>query len=344
MLNLAFILVVGCALAAVYGWAFRTLPRERWQFVAAAPSTREESGGWRATNFTFYGLFSASAYALGAAAFIVLMGSVGATFAASMAAVAAVVAVCAPASNLLVRIVEGKRYGFTVGGASFVGLFAAPAAVWLVDQAGFAMPFIPALAAMSIAYVLGESFGRLACISFGCCYGKRAKAASGWVRTLTRRFAFVFEGETRKIAFASRLDGTPVVPVQAMTASVFALLALVSTWLFLDGAFAAAVAVSIAGSQVWRVYSETLRADYRGEGTVSAYQYMAGFSAASAVVLPVVVGHESVTPDIAAGLSALWAPAPILALELLWTAAFLYMGRSTQTGAELSFHVRTDRI
>jgi hypothetical protein len=33
------------------------------------------------------------------------------------------------------------------------------------------MPIVPALAAVMIAYTFGEALGRLACISFGCCYG-----------------------------------------------------------------------------------------------------------------------------------------------------------------------------
>ena len=28
------------------------------------------------------------------------------------------------------------------------------------------------LAALAIGYILGEGLGRLACLSFGCCYGK----------------------------------------------------------------------------------------------------------------------------------------------------------------------------
>jgi hypothetical protein len=34
------------------------------------------------------------------------------------------------------------------------------------------IPLEPALAAMPVAYAYGEGLGRLACISFGCCYGK----------------------------------------------------------------------------------------------------------------------------------------------------------------------------
>ena len=36
-----------------------------------------------------------------------------------------------------------------------------------------------------------------------------------------------------------------------------------------------AFVITIAVTQLWRLYSETLRADYRGGGEVSVYQWMA---------------------------------------------------------------------
>ncbi len=39
------------------------------------------------------------------------------------------------------------------------------------------------------------------------------------------------------------------------------------------------------------------------------------------------------------GLSALWHPAILLTLQMLWIASFLYTGRSQVTGATIHFHV-----
>jgi hypothetical protein len=114
-----FVLTLGLSLAALYFWAFRTLPGEGWQFLASRPSIRHGADAWLGINLTFYGFFSATAYAASAALLIVLFGSAGVPLAGALAMIAAVLAVCVPASNLLVRWVEGKRYGFTVGGASF---------------------------------------------------------------------------------------------------------------------------------------------------------------------------------------------------------------------------------
>ncbi len=345
------ILFLGClagALALLYAWAFRTLPGERWQFIASTPDRRAIAAG-TGVNFTFYGFFSATAYAVSAGLFLTLMASVGVPLAVSLAAVSLTLLICAPASQLIAWAVEGKRYGFTIGGASFVGLFVAPATFWALDRflgpaMGFSLPLGPALAAMAIAYVLGESLGRLACISFGCCYGKPVSAARGWVRVFSDRFSFVFEGKTKKIAYASKLDGVPVVPVQAMTATLYGVTAVASVALFLNAYYHVVIPLALATAQIWRTYSETFRADYRGEGDISVYQWMAAGGALAVLAAPFLLGHSPVRPDLTAGLAALWSPEALVFLQAVWLAAFFYMGRSMQTGSRVSYHVRHDRI
>jgi len=49
-------------------------------------------------------------------------------------------------------------------------------------------------------------------------------------------------------------------------------------------------------------------------------------------------------PDIAAGLTALWDPIVIIALQVLWAVMFLYTGWSMVTGSLMSFYVHRDRI
>lgn len=349
-LETAFLLAFAASLAALFAWGFRTLPGERWQFLASAATRRNAEGEWIGVNFTFYGFFSALAYTLAAALFVGLSAAAGIAPATAFAALAAVVAICMPASTWLVRVVEGKRYGFTVGGASFVGFLAAPlvaAAAGAVSRSlgGGGVPVTPFLAAMAIAYALGESVGRLACISFGCCYGKPVAETRGWMRRFTARYPFVFQGDTKKAAFASQLAGLPVVPIQAMTCVVLAACAWAGTALFLVGKAGAAFGLVVASTQIWRLYSETLRADYRGEGRISAYQWMAGaagaFGLAFLALGPADAGSR---PDLAAGLAALAGPGPIVFLEALFAVVFWKMGRSAQTGARISFHVHPDRI
>lgn len=344
-----FVFALAAGLAALYVWAFRTLPGERWQFLASTPQVKN-GDGWGGVNFTFYGFFSATAYALGVFVFLTLMGSVGVPLAGSVLLAATLLAVCAPASNLLAWAIEGKRYGFTIGGALFVGLFAAPAATigfnaWLGPKLGYEIPFTPALAALAIVYVLGEGVGRLACISFGCCYGAPVEQTRGWVRAVSERFPFVFTGATKKAAFASQLEGVRLAPVQAMTATLYTVVALVSMALYFEGLYRWVLPLALVTAQVWRTYSETFRADFRGYRKFTAFQVMASIGAVMALAAPWLVPDAGgVTADVKAGLAVVWTPAAVLFLEGLWMAAFFYMGRSMQTGAEVRFHVHADRI
>lgn len=344
----AFVLGLGLGLTVLFVWAFKTLPQEHWQFIGAVPRRKNAfADSFEGVNFTWYGFFSALAYAVGAALFVFLLGSVGVPLIGAVLTTAPVLLICGVAANAMVRIVEGKKYGFTVGGASFVGLFAAPACLAVLAASapllGFTTPIPAALAAVGIAYVLGEGIGRLACISFGCCYGKPVDETRGWLRVFSERFHFVFSGDTKKIAFAAGLQGVRVVPVQAMTASFHALSALAGLALFFEGQYGWAAAASLGSCQVWRVYSESFRADYRGELRFSAYQWMAVGGAGLALAAPAVL-LGGPPPDFTAGTRTLWSPSALLFLQAVWGAAFLHAGRSTQTRASLRFSVLEDRV
>jgi hypothetical protein len=246
--------------------------------------------------------------------------------------------------------VEKKAHTFTVGGAVFVGVIIAPAVVWLVNRTlgqtlAFRLSPAAALAALAIAYAYGEGLGRLACISFGCCYGTPLDNAPAWQRRIFFGRSLTFTGRTRKIAYAGGMEGIRVLPVQALTAIIYSSIALAATALFLNSRYALSFILSLAATQAWRVFSETLRADYRGSGSFSAYQVMGLISIMyGTVVIFLAQGNSSVTPSSAAGIAALWHPAPLLFLQCVWFAITLYTGRSTVTGATLSFHVHQDRI
>jgi len=98
-------------------------------------------------------------------------------------------------------------------------------------------------------------------------------------------------------------------------------------------------------TQAWRILSEFLRADFRGEGRISVYQIMSLLSIGYAfLILAVFPSGEAATPDLAAGMLTLWDPAVLLFFELLWIAAFIYTGRSRVTGATIRLHVVREKI
>lgn len=347
MTELLFIVGLGLLMAAMLAWGCKILPRERWQILATLPIRPEGNGEWRGLNLTWYGLLSANAYLVAVAVFWVLLRAVESPVLPLLLSLMALLGLCVPAARLVAWLVEKKRHTFTVGGAVFVGLVAAPwvvSGVNLVVPAG-RLPILPFLAALAVAYCFGEGLGRLACISFGCCYGRPLQEAPGWVQRLFARCHFVFRGATKKIAYASNLEGQQVVPIQALTAILYAVTGLLGTAAFLRGWFAPTFVGCTLVSQGWRVYSETLRADWRGAGRLSAYQWMGLACIPYALLLvPLFDTSSGLLPDLHLGLVALVQPLSLVLLQLLWLGIFLFTGRSEVTGARIAFHVHHDRI
>ncbi|MBI5572526.1 MAG: prolipoprotein diacylglyceryl transferase [Desulfomonile tiedjei] len=350
MWDAAFISAMGLLFAMLLRWACRTLPGEDWQIMAAVPVAKRDSATWVGANLTYYGLFVSGSCVLGVTLFLVLMGAVGCQARISLLVVLVLLGLCVPASNVLARLVEKKHHTLTIGGASFLGVLVTPGILWCANAiaesaANLPVPMVPALASLSIAYAIGEGVGRLACISFGCCYGKPLADCSPWIRRAIGAHGFVFSGSTKKIAYEGGSLGKEVVPIQAMTSAVFLGIGLVSMFLYLGNHHFAAVAVSIVMTQTWRALSETLRADYRGGGTFSAYQVMAVVAAIYTLGLLWILPAEPVPPaSLAAGVTALWDPVVPFALQSLGLAVFLFSGRSRVTGSTLSFHVLPDRL
>jgi hypothetical protein len=346
MIGELFVLCLALILTAVFIWAFRTLPRENWQIIAAMPVQKLESGEWRGENLTFYGLFTASAYLFAVAVIFVLLSAISVPMTATFIMVSLVLISCVPASTLIAKIVEKKAHTFTVGGASFVGILICPwIAVFINIMMGNHIPVMPVLAAVSIGYTFGEGIGRLACISFGCCYGKPLSDTPVFVQKLFAKRHFVFHGKTKKIAYAHGLDGEKIIPVQAVTIIFYSISGLFGMYLFFKGFYRTAYLETLVITQIWRLMSEFLRADYRGSGKISAYQMMSVFAVIYAIAVVCIFPDSSVYPaDILNGLKCLWNPAMILALQGLWLAIFLHTGRSKVTGSSVSFHVIRERI
>jgi hypothetical protein len=181
-------------------------------------------------------------------------------------------------------------------------------------------------------------------VSFGCCYGKPLSHCHPKVARLAAPVALVFTGKTKKISYASGLDGVKVLPVQGITYLLYTASGIASIAMFLCGAYGASFLTSLVVTQAWRVLSEFLRDDYRGAGRFSAYQVMG----VVAILYGFWVVHhfvaDSTVPDLSAGLSGFWSPGPLLMLQLIWIGIFLYTGLSRVTAATMSFHVHREKI
>ncbi|TWI73972.1 prolipoprotein diacylglyceryl transferase [Desulfobotulus alkaliphilus] len=352
MFSLFFMLVLAIILLVPAIWGVRSLPSEKYQMLAACPVQHLENGLWKGMNLTWYGLLSASAYVLGTALGLVLLRASGAPLWACGLTAMVLLCICVPASRWIARIVEGKRHTFTVGGASFLGILLAPWVLvcvnMLITRYGYpSIPAVSALAAMALAYTCGEGMGRLACLSFGCCYGKPIRSLSPEMARFFKPMAIIFHGKTKKISYAHQSDGEAVLPVQALTLFIHIFLCLAGLGLFLGGKPLWALFLCLGGTQIWRVLSEFLRADYRGEQVFSAYQIMALSTLPYIFLclkLPVFSEKMVFVPDLKAGVALLWTPEVLTGLFILWILTFFYTGRSTVTGSELRFFVHGDRV
>jgi hypothetical protein len=350
MSNELFVILLASLFGASFTWAFRTLPQEKWQIIAAVPQAKETNGLWRGLNLTYYGFFQATSNSLAAVMMLTLLGAIGIPAAETFCLMIAVFAICWPSSRLIARMVEQKSYTFTIGGAMFAGAITSPWTIQLMnitvaDTLGKKMPVIPTLAAASIAYAYGEGFGRLSCISFGCCYGKNVEQLSQPLRRIFESVNFVFAGSTKKVAYEGNLEGVHVVPIQAITAVIYTITALAGTYLYLESYFVTALMLTIVLTQAWRVLSEILRADLRGGARIlSAYQVMAILVIIYHFLVLLIFEAATSSADLLNGLNSLWNPMALLLCQAHWLAIFLITGRSMVTGSTLSFFVHQDRI
>lgn len=353
MSNELFLFILAAFFAVLFVWAFRALPKERWQIIAAVPLAKDDEGEWRGLNLTYYGFFQAVSNSFAVAIAFVLFGAVGIKLGAVFALAGILFVLCWPAAKLITRVVEKKRHLFTVGGAVFVGALTLPWAICLLNHlqdssSGCKIPVVPALAAASIAYAYGEALGRLACISFGCCYGKSLQELAPWLRRFftSSNFNFKFTGALKKAAYEGRLEGVRVAPIQAITSVIFVLIALVGTYLFLKSWFVAAMLLTMTMTQLWRFLSEKLRACGRKKPrNVSVYQLMA---LSIVIYVPLIAYYFPVTKtratSIEEGLRTFWNPLVLVFCQLVWIVVFLITGRSNVTGSKLLLFVRNDRI
>ncbi|MBU2551247.1 MAG: prolipoprotein diacylglyceryl transferase [Proteobacteria bacterium] len=341
---IVLIVVLAVLYSALLRWACKTLPGEKWQVMATLPVARNEQG-WSGINITYYGFFQASASALALTLVLFMLGTLGLDSGRAFLTTGPLLAAGMWASSHVARIVEKKPATFTVAGGAFTGLLLAPPAIWVGRRFfGVDLGLVPFLSALAVGYAFGEGLGRLACISFGCCYGKALSDLPAWVQKLVKGRGFVFSGPTKKVCYEGGLEGTPVLPIQALTSAVNVGLGLAGLYLFLTGRFTAALLLVLPAVQLWRLFSETLRADYRGGGRLTAYQIMALASIPIAAAIVLLFPGRAAMPRLASGLDLLWGPEVLLGVEAAWVVVLLYVGRSKVTGADIRFHLIESRI
>ncbi len=343
--------LIGLMLLPAYIWGFKTLPRERWQIFCVVPVRKLPDGSWQGLNLTFYGVLIATSLSLSVALVILLIGAAGVGFLIFALIATLLLGICLPAARLIAWWIEKKRFSFSVGAASFVGIAAGPWLVLAVQRniqglwpAAGAFDPMAVIAAVMVGYALGEGMGRLACISFGCCYGRPMDQMPAFIRHYFAWAAFIFRGKTKKIAFAHQWDDRKIFAIQAVTAIIYTISALTGTWIYLTGHFKWAFFLNLGITQGWRFLSEFFRSDFRGNQSITAYQWMSLFLIPYGLFILWHFPAAQPVLRLSTGWSYLWSPQAILFLEGLWIVIFLFTGRSQVTGANLSFHVHQHLI
>ncbi|MFH0825373.1 MAG: prolipoprotein diacylglyceryl transferase [Pseudomonadota bacterium] len=340
-----FVVCFGISIGVFLNWGFRNLPKEGMQMLASVPVSKLDAETWNGVNITYYGVLVAGSCMTAIAIALMLLGSLGISGPMGLLCVIAIFGVCLPSSWILAKVVEKKKHTLTVGGASFVGFLSAPLFLWGLNSSihtygGEGLPVVPVLAALCIAYAHGEGLGRLACISFGCCYGRPLSECGPVLRRLFDRHRFVFEGRTKKIAYESGLAGLPVIPIQAVTSVVSLSAGLAGMLLFLKGCYSWSLLLTVAVTQTWRILSETARADYRGGGKWSIYQILAALAVCGVLIaFPFIPEDATVSPHLWSGLSQLWNPLVILSLQAVFVVTLLLTGVSSVTLSTVRFHL-----
>jgi Prolipoprotein diacylglyceryl transferase len=336
------VLVLASLAVVVFRWGFRNLTSEGWQIALAVPARVNGADGrfWPAVNFTTYGVISSIAYALSLLLFIFLVGAMAQPLLPAAVFVGLLLAVGVPASKIVARWVEGIP-GHTIGGAVFAVLVTAIPAMlatqWLAQAFRWdSFDAAVVIAAACIAYVLGEAIGRLACLSFGCCYGRPIDECTSLQRALYSGVTETYRGRYKKIAYAGGLTDRPVVAVQSIACTVLFVVFLVSLWCFWKGMTTASIVLALGLSQLWRAYSEQLRADFRGREGFTVYQAMAIAGAAQSLLfVHLFPATSTLVASAYRGWLAVAQAEVVITCQLLAASILLYMGRSSVTSSRL---------
>ncbi len=344
MSNHAFVLSVASLMILYIGAGLRFFPGESRQILACLPVRKRLDENWDGLNLTWYGALCANGIVAATALFFVLSASAGVSAKTMFFVCSVVLLPTLPAGRLVAFFVEGRRDTFTTGGASFVGaVIAAPSimAVWRMSGQGGPVPVAPLLAALATAYAAGEALGRIACVSFGCCYGRKVEDFPRPFRGALSAIGITFRGMMKKASYAGGMEGIELVPIQGITACVYGTASVAGVALFLRGDYTWSLLLSGVAIFGWRVLSEFFRADFRGFSSFTAYQKMSLAAVAGLIVLAPLLPNYTTAPVITAEVLFGVVSVPfVLFIQVVWLTVFVYMGRSTVTGSRISMFVR----
>ncbi|MBZ4643116.1 MAG: hypothetical protein PWQ25_1193 [Deferribacteres bacterium] len=330
-------------------FGIKNFPGEKYQFLAIIPFKKSRTGEWYGINITYYGLLNAISYSFSTALFLTLTMSYNISFKTVLFSVLIILSICMPASKLMARLVENKKNTFTVSGASFVGSITAPFVVLITSylitkniDIALNESFV-VLSSLAISYITGEGIGRLACLSFGCCYGKKVSDFKGPIKKIFEKFYTVFEGKTKKISYESGCENVKTIPVQSVASILFNLTGILAIIFYSQGYIKTAFLTSVIVINLFRFLSEFLRNDFRGNKKVSTYQYFSIINIIYSIIISLLFNtSNSADFNILNGINE--ASKLKYLLIAIFVISFLYTGVSKVTYSTIKFKVMKSNI
>ncbi len=317
---------------------FKKLPKEKYQFLLVIPYKKINNEEWRSLNITYYGLFNALGYSLGLFLCLFNFFALGIEKLDALYNLILIFTICMPISKLIPIYVEKTKHGFTIAGALFFGIITTPISTFLVyffqgKLNLFYDNLLPILSTMSVSFLLGESIGRLGCISFGCCYGKKVEEVNNtFLKKVFNNFNTVYYGDLKKASYASNLNGIKTVPIQAMSVLINLILSFIGQLLFLESNYTLSLVITILGNQLFRFFAEFLRADYRGSDTITIYQKMSIINIAIiTLIIYIFPSNKGILLDIQRGINYVFEYKVFIAILFVFFISFFYTGISTAT-------------
>ncbi|MBC7195846.1 MAG: prolipoprotein diacylglyceryl transferase [Deferribacterales bacterium] len=344
-----------CFLGFFTYFGIKFFPKENYQVLCIIPVKKYKNGKWYGLNITYYGLISAISYTFAVFTFLILTKSYSIKIQIIVISAILILISCMPAARFMARIIEKKKNTFTISGAAFIGtllspiIFFATSYLFTLDL-NFArkIAFI-LLSALSVSYILGEGVGRLACISFGCCYGKKVDEYHGVFKNFFNKFNTVFEGKTKKASYEGGCENIKTIPVQSLSSIIYNTTGLIGIILFSLGYIKTCFVLTVVVANLWRFVTEFLRNDHRGTiKKYSNYQYFSFITIFYAFLIVLIfnvdIDKNGIFFDIKSGFNEIknfWITTFLLSIFVV---SFIYTGISKVTYAKLEIEVFSKNI
>ncbi len=320
-------------------WGLKNFHKDNYQFLVVIPYKKLKDNVYRGLNITFYGIITAFSYTVSVFIFISLIKLIEFPEEGAYFLVIVILVVGFPSSKILAYLIENRKNTLTVGGAIFVSAIISVPTVFLVIvylNLDINQYFLPILTSLSISATLGEGIGRLACLSFGCCYGKPMKQ----INFLPSLLKVKFNSSTKKAVYDSNYVNVELLNIQGLVVIVYTFIALSSILLFISQKYYIAFILTFIIPPLIRFFSEFLRDDHRGSTKISIYQVFSIILSLYGLFF-LLLFYKRFNTVIELNINLTYSLIDLVVLASIFFITFWHTGISKVTDSEIKFQVKS---